>query len=270
MAKSFRNNMADMMNDVQRVEAGNDEWKQSVIVVRDAYIEAGKTEQEALAIMDQLWKAEKQGAGAVEEVIRQIEEVMRTQLTPSIKESGKEFSIMADGAINDIQILDDGVDKLKLNLERPIVIPIIADVSNMPTHEWLGDSMNASAGERAQFGAMADDDLWNLLQNFAGEGGSDPGDWHRIPSAFGVSSNRLRRMGVPGFAHGGIVNSPTLAMIGEAGPEAIIPLSGGGSRFGGSQSNVHDDELHQEIVSLRRDLPRAIGLAVQDALVLAR
>ena len=30
---------------------------------------------------------------------------------------------------------------------------------------------------------------------------------------------------VPGLAHGGIVTRPTLAMIGEAGPEAVIPLS---------------------------------------------
>jgi phage-related protein len=41
---------------------------------------------------------------------------------------------------------------------------------------------------------------------------------------------------IPGFATGGIVNGPTLAMVGENGPEAIIPLSafnGGGSLGGG-------------------------------------
>ena len=32
--------------------------------------------------------------------------------------------------------------------------------------------------------------------------------------------------GIPKLAEGGIVNRPTLAMIGEAGPEAVIPLSG--------------------------------------------
>ena len=32
---------------------------------------------------------------------------------------------------------------------------------------------------------------------------------------------------IPGFAAGGLVNSPTLGMIGEAGPEAVIPLKGG-------------------------------------------
>jgi len=41
---------------------------------------------------------------------------------------------------------------------------------------------------------------------------------------------------IPLLAKGGIVNSPTLAMIGEAGPEAVIPLSRGGY---GNQINVY-------------------------------
>ena len=35
------------------------------------------------------------------------------------------------------------------------------------------------------------------------------------------------------LANGGIVNSPTIAMIGEAGPEAVIPLSKMGGMGGG-------------------------------------
>lgn len=46
----------------------------------------------------------------------------------------------------------------------------------------------------------------------------------------------IGRRKIPGFAYGGIVNRPTLAMIGEAGPEAVVPLqqpaqpAGGGLR----------------------------------------
>ena len=36
------------------------------------------------------------------------------------------------------------------------------------------------------------------------------------------------------MAHGGIVRRPTLAYIGEAGPEAVIPLSGSGGGMGGT------------------------------------
>jgi hypothetical protein len=40
---------------------------------------------------------------------------------------------------------------------------------------------------------------------------------------------------IPHFASGGIVTSPTVALIGEAGPEAVVPLSGsrGGALGGG-------------------------------------
>ncbi len=37
---------------------------------------------------------------------------------------------------------------------------------------------------------------------------------------------------VPAFAKGGIVTGPTLALIGEAGPEAVVPLSGRNSPMG--------------------------------------
>jgi phage-related minor tail protein len=42
---------------------------------------------------------------------------------------------------------------------------------------------------------------------------------------------------IPKMATGGIVNSPTIAMIGEAGPEAVVPLSRMGS-MGGATVNV--------------------------------
>jgi hypothetical protein len=39
---------------------------------------------------------------------------------------------------------------------------------------------------------------------------------------------------IPLLAEGGIVNRPTLAMIGEAGPEAVVPLSKMGGMGSGS------------------------------------
>jgi hypothetical protein len=46
---------------------------------------------------------------------------------------------------------------------------------------------------------------------------------------------------IPMLAEGGFVTSPTLALIGEAGPEAVVPLSsmGGGNGFGGPQIIVN-------------------------------
>jgi hypothetical protein len=41
---------------------------------------------------------------------------------------------------------------------------------------------------------------------------------------------------IPKMAGGGVVTGPTVALIGESGPEAVVPLSSG---FGGSSITVH-------------------------------
>jgi len=57
-----------------------------------------------------------------------------------------------------------------------------------------------------------------------------------VGSMLGSGASSLLSM-VPHFATGGIVNGPTMALVGEAGPEAIIPLSAfaGGGSFGGGE-----------------------------------
>jgi hypothetical protein len=70
--------------------------------------------------------------------------------------------------------------------------------------------------------------------------------------------------GIPGhsdgmpFAHGGIVTSPTHALIGEAGPEAVIPLD-----------QFNDRNLLEELKGMRTDL-RNMPLMLRDALILAQ
>jgi hypothetical protein len=44
---------------------------------------------------------------------------------------------------------------------------------------------------------------------------------------------------IPRLAAGGIVSSPTLALIGEAGPEAVVPLSGSNRPNMGNTFNVY-------------------------------
>ena len=47
-----------------------------------------------------------------------------------------------------------------------------------------------------------------------------------------------RGSAVPMMAAGGVVTSPTLAMIGEAGPEAVIPLDRLGQLGGGGNVTI--------------------------------
>jgi len=71
---------------------------------------------------------------------------------------------------------------------------------------------------------------------------------------------------IPGFADGGIVTGPTLAMVGEKGPEAIIPLSQMGAMGGGVIVNVTGGlatsaEIGQAVVNAIRAYNRSAGPA---------
>ena len=79
---------------------------------------------------------------------------------------------------------------------------------------------------------------------------------------------------IPELADGGVVTRPTLALIGEAGPEAVVPLSRGGSGGGGFGGDTHitvnmpagangDDVVRalQSYVRRRGAVPIAVGSA---------
>ena len=72
--------------------------------------------------------------------------------------------------------------------------------------------------------------------------------------------------GVPKLAEGGIVSKPTLAIIGEAGPEAVIPLSKMGGSGGNNYSitvnagiGTNGTQVGREIVDAIKRYERAIG-----------
>lgn len=110
----------------------------------------------------------------------------------------------------------------------------------------------------------------------------------QIGSAFGVSAEEIQQIvkqyigkDIPAFANGGVVNSATLALIGEAGSEAVIPLKNGfvpvkmdWSRYGADPALIEEVRaLRAEITLLRgerADADRAhFGqqAAIADALV---
>lgn len=70
---NFEANVQSMLNERQKLEAGNESWKKTVIVVRDAYLALGRTEAEALAAVEALWKSSKGGAEAVERAMHPIQ-----------------------------------------------------------------------------------------------------------------------------------------------------------------------------------------------------
>ena len=69
---------------------------------------------------------------------------------------------------------------------------------------------------------------------------------------------------IPMLAKGGIVTGPTLAMIGEAGPEAVIPLSGPNSKGMGQTINININMSGFSDRSDKRNFARRIGNLIQN------
>jgi hypothetical protein len=99
--------------------------------------------------------------------------------------------------------------------------------------------------------------LWN---NTVGRLSFKFPDW--IP---GFGGKSLNVPNIPMLAEGGIVTGPTLAMIGERGPEAVVPLNRA-SGFGGVTVNVTGGlatsaEIGQAVVNAIRAYNRSAGPA---------
>jgi hypothetical protein len=82
----------------------------------------------------------------------------------------------------------------------------------------------------------------------------------------GLGGDLMRELkGIPAMAAGGIVTGPTFALIGEAGPEAVIPLDRMGSMGGGITVHVNaglvssPDQVGQQIIEAIQKAQRRSG-----------
>jgi hypothetical protein len=73
----FEQQLWDTLDATQQLEAGGENWKKTVIAIRDAYIKAGRTEEEALAAAERLWKSSKISAEESRKVISEIDAIMK-------------------------------------------------------------------------------------------------------------------------------------------------------------------------------------------------
>jgi hypothetical protein len=83
----------------------------------------------------------------------------------------------------------------------------------------------------------------------------------KIPDIIGLPG-RGQTFGVPNIpmlADGGIVTGPTLALIGEAGPEAVVPLDRMGSMGGGDVNIYVNGGDPQSVVNALRTYMRQNG-----------
>ena len=75
--QNFEKQLASTLSATQRLEAGGEQWKMTVIAVRDAYLKAGMSAAQAEAAVKQLWDSSKLGADATKAAIDQINQVLQ-------------------------------------------------------------------------------------------------------------------------------------------------------------------------------------------------
>lgn len=100
--------------------------------------------------------------------------------------------------------------------------------------------------------------------------------------AIGGTVNKMFDMIIPQMAGGGVAMGPTLALIAEKGPEAVIPLAQGGGGVGGTHVTINDhrqvgspdvevddmgvlDGQRELVVTIRDMMAAAAGSGVTDA-----
>jgi hypothetical protein len=111
-----------------------------------------------------------------------------------------------------------------------------------------------TAPYRAAFAAIGK--LWN---NTIGKISFSIPKW--VPGVGGKGFSFPQFPSIPALADGGIVNRPTLALIGEAGPEAVVPLGRGGG-MGGSMNvtiNMPAGSDGEEVVRALQNYQRTHG-----------
>jgi hypothetical protein len=84
-----------------------------------------------------------------------------------------------------------------------------------------------------------------------------------VPQIGGTPAQVAGRMNLPRLAEGGIVSSPTLALIGESGAEAVVPLdrmnTGGGVTINVTGGLATSAEIGESVVNALRAYSRSAG-----------
>ena len=121
-----------------------------------------------------------------------------------------------------VGVLNDIIAKLNEVIELWNQIPVVPDIGGIGPVDpnsigtpSLEDAINIAGWAVPGLGGLKPGTLLRKGAEWLGGAGGDGAD------------------GIPGFTSGGIVTGPTLARLGEAGPEAVVPLNGKGGLGGG-------------------------------------
>ncbi len=107
--------MAEVQQAIQGAWKGNEIGAATVIAIRDAYIAAGASADDALDVVNRLWQAEQQGGAAVQEVIDEITTTIKKETVPgldALAETGRGTFEELTGTIDIMQAKIANTDSL--------------------------------------------------------------------------------------------------------------------------------------------------------------
>ena len=146
---------------------------------------------------------------------------------------------------------------------NPFILATVAVIGLAVAFNKLVDAMSAinSIGGLAAkiLGGLA----MPVIGNVANIIGGLPDIAKLIPGGTEAPRPTPGRTGIPRMAEGGIVTSPTLALIGEGGPEAVVPLdrmaTGGGVTINVTGGLSTSAEIGESVVNALRAYSRSAG-----------
>jgi hypothetical protein len=152
-----------------------------------------------------------------------------------------------------------------------VALLVLALVTAYKKFEWFRDGINAIVNTVIGFFAGMVNAAIGAVNAIISAYNSIPllPDLPKAPTVpvpqLGKTSNTPApgRMSIPRLADGGIVSSPTLALIGEAGPEAVVPLdrmaTGGGVTINVTGGLATSAEIGESVVNALRAYSRSAG-----------
>jgi hypothetical protein len=152
-----------------------------------------------------------------------------------------------------------------------VALLVVALVAAYNKFEWFRDGINAIVNTVIGFFAGMVNAAIGAVNAIISAYNSIPllPDLPKAPTVpvpqLGRTSNTPApgRMSIPRLADGGIVSSPTLALIGEAGPEAVVPLdrmgTGGGVTINVTGGLATSAEIGESVVNALRAYSRSAG-----------
>lgn len=191
---AFQKSLAATLTDQQRAEAGGEQWKMTVIAVRDAYLATGRTAAEAEAIVRQLWDTDHpaRAKAAIEEVNRVLGLVKsdQEQLNAAVQRYG--FTLEELGPTMQRQRLSEMAQQLITDYN----LLVGSGISVEAVTRRMGDAINEYVASALRTGQEVPIAMKPILEAMIEQGRLTDANGEKLTSLEGLTFSETLTQGV--------------------------------------------------------------------------